>query len=720
MTGADGDGIPHRRVDLPGAVNNVATSPSSAQDAGTASPLLKIHVKSLEPSSMYTISVPVNASVVQLKECIRREADIDVQRQRLIFQGKMLKDDKILGECGLENEKTIHLVLRPLGTQANPTNDEPPRAHRPTVIPQPSQTSYLSLSSPRVSRNVMAGTIIIDVFPDRGGVTPQDIIHSLTNSIGGGANAFDDVRLYTAGAAAGIQAINSQTSQRNNQQALSDVNIRLIRATAQMNLIRMVLATPPTQEFQEPRVVIPTMEDRTSTLALGTTECERTARILGQFSNLAAETVAQFRQLSYDILNERIVTEDTQRRLLENRMHRSARVLHRLGQLSIQLEQIMKGARVAGTRPGDARIQSSTTQQRPLPPTGIGMFARNAQAPLFQNGTLNGAGADESTIQIPDMQFWPNERLMSSPLAMHTAQMQQNLQSSPPMRFTRSREASSLPLSSPSSSSTSSSSPAPASFLAGISSHEADSTFPVTPTPSRESPNGPGLSSQRPPEPVTHQQPQSPLAVFSNPVSLGGSNILPQNPALSPISQTLLTAPLSPAISLGTPPSSSENASGNLQHPLGSAGFMLMDVERNGISSVVGTPGGPPASWANLIARSRSPARPADVSSPSSTENKSSNDEAGSAQHSTKRRKLNPGSSHAHLQMCLEKALINSGVTDRTIIDRVLGTLVEENSGIADQFMEIVRGEESEGHPDGQMGQEDQRRDKGKGKANDS
>jgi len=152
---------------------------------------------------------------------------------------------------------------------------------------------------------------------------------------------------------------------------------------------------------------------------------------------------------------------------------------------------------------------------------------------------------------------------------------------------------------------------------------------------------------------------------------------------------------------------------------------MIMDVDRNGIASVVGTPGGPPASWANLLTRNRGPERPAEGSSPSSTENKLSSDEAESAQHTTKRRKLNSGSqssptSRARLQKFFETILITSGVTDRTTIDRVLGSLIEGGSGLEDQFWEAERGGELEGCLDSQGGQGDQKRDKGKGKANDS
>ncbi|KAI9354430.1 ubiquitin-related domain-containing protein [Pilaira anomala] len=89
--------------------------------------VIALSIKSLEQQTK-SVSLPRNASVLDLKAKIQTKFDIDGTRQRLIFQGKVLKDDKHLSDYdNLDDGKVVHLVVRPIGAPHNPDNDEPSR-----------------------------------------------------------------------------------------------------------------------------------------------------------------------------------------------------------------------------------------------------------------------------------------------------------------------------------------------------------------------------------------------------------------------------------------------------------------------------------------------------------------------------------------------------------------------------------------------------------------
>ncbi|KAI8082531.1 uncharacterized protein B0P05DRAFT_537406 [Gilbertella persicaria] len=94
---------------------------------------IALQIKSLEQRTT-SVTLPRTASVLDLKQEIKLAFDVDSDRQRLIFQGRVLKDDKHLTDyANLDNGKVIHLVVRPLDAPHNPLNDEPnarPHLHR--------------------------------------------------------------------------------------------------------------------------------------------------------------------------------------------------------------------------------------------------------------------------------------------------------------------------------------------------------------------------------------------------------------------------------------------------------------------------------------------------------------------------------------------------------------------------------------------------------------
>lgn len=103
---------------------------------------LQLSIKSLE-YQVKIVSVPPNASVLDLKRKIKEAFDVDTLRQRLIFQGKVLKDEKNLLDYGkyvyetgyyplkhicienLKDGKVVHLIVRPIHVSHHPDNGKP-------------------------------------------------------------------------------------------------------------------------------------------------------------------------------------------------------------------------------------------------------------------------------------------------------------------------------------------------------------------------------------------------------------------------------------------------------------------------------------------------------------------------------------------------------------------------------------------------------------------
>ncbi|XP_057761583.1 ubiquitin domain-containing protein DSK2b-like [Arachis stenosperma] len=60
--------------------------------------------------SKFSVSIGLDSTVVSFKEVVARSCDIPANQQRLIYKGRILKDDQTLQSYGLEADHTVHLV----------------------------------------------------------------------------------------------------------------------------------------------------------------------------------------------------------------------------------------------------------------------------------------------------------------------------------------------------------------------------------------------------------------------------------------------------------------------------------------------------------------------------------------------------------------------------------------------------------------------------------
>ncbi|KAM1423481.1 hypothetical protein TB2_015724 [Malus domestica] len=146
---------------------------------------LEINIKTLD-SQMYSFQVDKNMRVSLFKEKIADQTGVPVGQQRLIFRGRVLKDDHPLSEYHLENGHTLHLVIR------QPSQPQPSSGTSSGEAHVNSGNDASGVTRGRIgqiSHSVVLGTFNVG---DQGEGTVPDLsrlIGTVLNSIGIGTQA---------------------------------------------------------------------------------------------------------------------------------------------------------------------------------------------------------------------------------------------------------------------------------------------------------------------------------------------------------------------------------------------------------------------------------------------------------------------------------------------------------------------------------------------------
>ncbi|KAF5740922.1 large proline-rich protein BAG6 isoform X2 [Tripterygium wilfordii] len=103
-------------------------SSSSNVSGENSESIVDLNIKTLD-SQLYNFKVDKNMSVSAFKEKIANEIGVPVGQQRLIFRGRVLKDDHPLSEYHVENGHTLHLVERQPAQSQSPSDTNSGETH---------------------------------------------------------------------------------------------------------------------------------------------------------------------------------------------------------------------------------------------------------------------------------------------------------------------------------------------------------------------------------------------------------------------------------------------------------------------------------------------------------------------------------------------------------------------------------------------------------------
>lgn len=150
---------------------------------------IEINIKTLD-SKIYTFRVNKDMPVTALKAKLVDASGIPVERQRLIFRGRVLKDDHLLSEYQLEDGHTLHLVARqPIMGQSSSGTGLDGTAQDNNIQGNDTTSGAPRSRVGQVSHNVILGTVNL---ADQGESVVTDIgrlVGAVLSSLGVGNGA---------------------------------------------------------------------------------------------------------------------------------------------------------------------------------------------------------------------------------------------------------------------------------------------------------------------------------------------------------------------------------------------------------------------------------------------------------------------------------------------------------------------------------------------------
>eukprot|EP00126_Sphaerothecum_destruens_P006420 Sdes_comp19341_c0_seq1m10559 len=130
---------------------------------------IQLTIKALD-SHQYSVELGASATVLQLKEAVEAVSSTPVAQQRLIYQGKVLKDEKTILEYNITSGNVVHMVQKLL-----------PEGSRRTENSQPDYVSRSSVSG----FPTRLGGILRNGFVNVNRASNSDSINSATSILGG-------------------------------------------------------------------------------------------------------------------------------------------------------------------------------------------------------------------------------------------------------------------------------------------------------------------------------------------------------------------------------------------------------------------------------------------------------------------------------------------------------------------------------------------------------
>ena len=119
----------------------------------------QVNVKTIS-GEIKVIEVPASMTIKDFREKVMEVFNVPVDRQRLICQGKLLKDEQVVNDYIKENGQTVHLMVR-ADVPETPPNQVPPQP-APNVPNAPLQFDQMISS---MMNNLLSGQIFVPQGP---------------------------------------------------------------------------------------------------------------------------------------------------------------------------------------------------------------------------------------------------------------------------------------------------------------------------------------------------------------------------------------------------------------------------------------------------------------------------------------------------------------------------------------------------------------------------
>ncbi|GJJ79155.1 hypothetical protein EMPS_11514 [Entomortierella parvispora] len=392
---------------------------------------ITLSVKTLE-SQTHAVSLPPSETVLQLKERLAAMLEVPSPRQRLIFRGRVLADDKALTEYSLQDGHTIHLVTRPADAPSNSQNDAPRTRSGPSTggVRAPFQFEagdyHLSIigmdeiADPQRIMQAITGGLPMDM-----GGAPA-VIHfggdpeALRSLFSRGSANVSTTTPEVARRASGVRVMTSAAQSvplGAGLPHLATIDAELTRALAQLRNVQTILAHPADRldEVQLESLEVTGTEPSTRNDDGDSTAIARMGNMLTVLSN-ASQTMADHLQaLSGQYTQD--IGGPSDRVALQLESVRAARAMYRLASVQNTIFPMLANASFVGTSPETVAYRFQPAQrvdppavEIPLPPSTLANLLARAPAqvggtviPGFPFSTLARSGAGAPVGLIPSL-----------------------------------------------------------------------------------------------------------------------------------------------------------------------------------------------------------------------------------------------------------------------------------------------------------------------------
>ncbi|KAF9910882.1 hypothetical protein EC991_005345 [Linnemannia zychae] len=395
---------------------------------------ITLNVRTLEAQT-YSIDIPVTDTVLQLKDRLATILSVPSPRQRLIFRGRVMADDKPLAEYSLENGHTLHLVTRPADAPTNRHNDTPQRRTGPTAGSGPLrfdtrdyQFSIIGIDEGALDQQIMQA---LGGFDSTHGLGMDLDGGSTLIQIGGdpsalrslfGGNGGHFVQLGGQGGGT-TEALEHSRALRSRvapipvplgarPPPLETIDAELTRAATQLRNVQAILSHPSDQleGIELEPLDVPGLEPVGADVDGDSTDITRMSNMLTQLSETSRAMANSLQALS-DQYNNTIGSSE--RATLQHVSLRAARAMYRLASVQNTIFPMLANATFVDTAPGAVAYrfqpQPPTTTTAPATPQpAAGERPPPRQGPMMQGipfpAFLRGPGVSPVTLgMIPSI-----------------------------------------------------------------------------------------------------------------------------------------------------------------------------------------------------------------------------------------------------------------------------------------------------------------------------